>query len=361
MSNPGPSSQFIPRKKSERNKFNPVEIRPGNVVHNSEIGECMVIMMGMGSEMTQFTIHRPIGFTTLNKETDWVITRSIDLPDILRRKDHPEEKRIDEMAKQAIYQSIATNITGVSITEGALFVYGVPRAEIVNLARSSESEAQKKEKATPKPAEPKSERKSGKAPKKPKALSAAEKEMKASAYISFIPIPEVRTKELEIRAFIKTNTERVREALYAKYPHETKGGTANDRPQVASGVLKGKTLQQVYDWYVTRIAIPIDTPPPSIDSKAVASAPTTVTATVGPPGAKKAPSAWGDFKFNLPKLPSSGYPPTGMGSSSSYGTAFSSQPPLSGGTGSATSSSSSSSSSLASSTTPTGPIAATHH
>jgi hypothetical protein len=291
------------KPEAKKMKFTPVEKPTGTVVYHPDIGECVLFMTVSGQNIReQYTVHRPIGETKLDKEKSWVITKSTDLPDLLARKSNPNKTLIEETVKTHLYRLIPESIVGVTIRDGQLYVYDVSRADIISIAKTAQSKHEKEMADLKAPPDTTATTTSPPVAVRPKVVKPKVKPLEKSDYTDFLgSVPWLQAKEREIRTWMKTNADHIRKEVETVFPYETRSGPMADRPQVEAIALRGMTTAQISDWCTNTLlraaTIPLEKKIPEVKVVAVDKPPDTSTSS-----AKKKP-------MDLGALPFKGAPP----------------------------------------------------
>jgi len=196
----------IPARKPGKPKVHADQLDQLELAGSTQLGEYLKIMICGPKGQQQITIHHPIGYTTLRGD-DWVLTPSYEVPELLARADHPEagararfiEQQYDErgFAQGLLVQGPGGKfhpVTGKSITQ---------------------MNADLKTNKFNKPEE----------------------------YATYVAVVEM--------------LQEIKQKCIAEAPkldlYETKRGPNRDVPQCAVPALRGKTIDQVSDYFSTLV------------------------------------------------------------------------------------------------------------
>jgi len=198
--------------------LNPTKVADLNFSADTALNESIVIAIATASGTEQFTIHRPIGITNLDRKEDWVVTRTIDVQSLLDRATRPDQKAVDARRQNALYTNAALSIPDVTYANGTIRLGGQDRSTLTKTARKAAQEAVAKGTV-----------------------------LAPDAYISHMP-GNLRAIERRLREFLsaKDNHEAVEQAHpYANY--STRSGPTAATEQVAKVAWEGLTINQVRD------------------------------------------------------------------------------------------------------------------
>jgi len=190
---------------------------------NPSLKDAVVVVIATPDGVQQMTIHRPIGVTALSAD-DWVVTETSDVPNLLARAEHPEQKRVEEARsiERRFLAAVAAQGLTVRGTGDQRVVEGPGGLDFFAALASARRQA--------------------------KAQAPAGTEVPADAYKRLLPSDEVRAANEAYLTAIGSEAVRTQAEGAIPLPaYETRGGPLADRPQVARVNLKGKTRAQVKD------------------------------------------------------------------------------------------------------------------
>lgn len=183
------------------------------------LGACITIVIAPSAgHATQLVIHRPIGWTDLDAEKDWVMSMSSDIDGLLARRTNPEEGKI-RAAQQKNRTHFLVSKSLLEEKDGAYYYPGVAvctRNEYLDQAD--------------------------------RALVIAKKEKKASLTsrrVDYLPDP-VREHEFAIMEVLKTPEAKAEIEKDAVSSFRTRGGPLENQNQEAIVGLHGRSLAEVY-------------------------------------------------------------------------------------------------------------------
>jgi hypothetical protein len=190
------------------------------------IGESFVVVIAGPSGSHSFTFHHPIGKTNLDGDV-WVCTPTSEIPDLVARKDDPNEATIRENRERHRFDAAISAKLLVKDAETGVICYpsGAERQPTLAAARAAAKEAAKKLKQKPEPL----------------------------AYLAHLSADK-RVEEDAIRSFL--SSEKVVAASEKRFPdssYTTRSGPLQDREQKAQEYLSGKTRAQAEDEVVKQL------------------------------------------------------------------------------------------------------------
>jgi len=210
--------------------------KPGNPL----LKDALVVVIGGEHGFRQFTIHRPIGVTTLDKEEEWVLTESDEIPSLIAHKDDPRVPKVLQLRKEAVEIQAGevlkkTYPKYVEIVENEIYYCGEARKAIIKNA-TKKAQADKKLLASKAKTEDKE--------KSPDlSVSRIEREKYMHSVHVFLDgkLRELKTPELS-------------RAVEVKHPlpkgYFTGSGPSGDIPQKALACAKGLTKLSVQEQIV---------------------------------------------------------------------------------------------------------------
>lgn len=190
------------------------------------IGESFVVVIAGPSGAKSITFHHPIGKTKLGGDV-WVATPTGEIPDLLARKDDPNESTIRENRETHRFDAAISAGLVVKAAETGVIHYpsGVERQPTLAAARAAAKDAAKK------------------AEQKPASL----------AYLAHLSA-ERRVEEDAIRAFLASKSVILAsEKAFPDSKYLTKSGPLQDRCQKAQAYLSSMTRAQAEDEVVKQL------------------------------------------------------------------------------------------------------------
>jgi len=239
-------------KKVIQVKLNPQE---GSKIHyaaSSSLGESAVIALASANNQMSITIHRPIGWTSIDDDT-WVMSETSDIPSFLLKVEHPKEKEFNEQAyKFAIDECVKSGF--LEKTTNDKLVYpgtGIERANFRKLVEKLNkfNEKQKEWAKNPDPA---------KTPKRPEGLPE-----------SWSPDIKILDAESTIAKNLKDNLAKFHEANKIS-SYETTGGAYGNKRQRPIRGSKGQRLVEVCESVMNTLLNMTEEPPkgPAVNPRA---------------------------------------------------------------------------------------------
>jgi len=234
-------------KKVVHAKVNPGETQKLNFVANSSLGEAATIVIGSDKHQIQLTIHRPIGWTTIDGDT-WVLSETSDIPSFLMKANHPHEKEFNEsLYKEAIEHAIQKGFL-TKTTDGKL-AYPDGNIERSQYLKLRNKHAKFLEKLA---SYEKSQDKSQKPPSKPEGLPE-----------DWSPDEKLNSKEDEVSIFLKKEVEHLHTVKNID-PYETTGGSFGTKRQRPIKSSKGKRLVEVVEMVTSQLLSMTEDPPKGV-------------------------------------------------------------------------------------------------
>jgi len=193
------------------------------------------IVIGTTSGTIQLVVHRPLGETTLNEKTDWVVSSCEEYKQLNTRLTDPNRGKVNlyrsEVRNKFLNQE--AEALDLSIVGGKIMFSGGTRESRVVTARTM---AQKIE----------------------KGLKENKKEKKEidplnPSYLKYLVRADQNTEKAILKKFNEKDFQkRVDQEVRKKFPvYSTKSGVKADRPQVAVTHLKGKSTSQMGDYFAS--------------------------------------------------------------------------------------------------------------
>lgn len=233
-------------KKKVIGKLHPVSKSDIQVENDSQLkNQFVVICLGSPGNVKEIVIHRPIGISGLDDETEWVMSEKADLPDLLARVKDPSEQRLQQERHAFMLKSLFDNKKLFLVDEKS-DQYCYPstkndRTEVVNSARQRLKEQRKLEKVQ---TESNSLRKVA-AIVSPLIGNNQTGKFSQPDYVSFILNRKDQDDEIQVLIALR-NPDLIRESE-EKFPQtfRTAGGPLEDRLQMAVGILEGVPTDRV--------------------------------------------------------------------------------------------------------------------
>jgi hypothetical protein len=265
-----PSVSFI--KKEKMGKLDPEGTTRVGVKSSKPLKDCVVFAIGeagsTGAE--QFTIHRPIGITSLGDD-EWVLSRSGDIPTLLRRSKDPGLEARNEAIRLEMFKAVAAKkpdlLMCVEGASGPLFYYPNDKETRDSRVRTARDLA------------------------KEKGVKLSEKGAELK-YIPFLAVEHQEKEDAIRREMSRPETKATAEAKVPKSSYQTCYGPLADKKQVAIPTFTGVKADRLMDMLIKKIMY--NPPPPVSPTKGTVVDPSTVSlsrssrgvSTTTAPGAK---------------------------------------------------------------------------
>jgi len=189
------------------------------------LGESFVVVLAGPDRTKSITFHHPIGKTNL-EDDDWVATPTGEVPDLIARRDDPDEALIRENREKHRFEAAISAGYVQRDDEGVIsYPSGADRQQVLSDARATARAAAKKADTKPAP----------------------------MAYLAHLSA-ESRAEEDALRQFLQSKA--VVLAAEKEFPdskYRTKSGPMADRVQTAQTYLHGKSRSQAEDEVIRQL------------------------------------------------------------------------------------------------------------
>lgn len=189
------------------------------------IGESFVVVLAGPDRAKSITFHHPIGKTDL-EGGDWVATPTGEVPDLIARRDDPDEALIRENREKHRFEAAITAGYVCRDDDGCIrYPSGADRQQVLTDARAEAKTMAKKAGSKPAP----------------------------MAYLAHLSA-ESRAEEDALRQYLQSQA--IVSAAEKKFPassYRTRSGPMADRVQKAQAYLRGMTRSQAEDEVVKQL------------------------------------------------------------------------------------------------------------